>query len=133
VGLFALRGKRLGEALGTRSYYFRFQDPFYLIFEREVQECIQEKITLICYWVYLDRYDRIGLTRKREGKEMQVRVFHGLTCEDCDTQNSLIIDTGTDWIDWVCLDCRNEWSELIHSDERDDIDLTKLVYSIEQG
>ena len=63
---------------------------------------------------------------------MQIRIFHGLTCEDCDTQNSLVIDTGSDWIDWVCLDCKNESHELIHPDDRDDIDLTKLVYSIGQ-
>ena len=88
---------------------------------------------MICYWVYLDRYDRIGLTRKREREKMQIRIFHGLTCEDCDTQNSLVIDTGSDWITWVCLDCKNESNELIHPDERDSIDLTKLVYSIEQG
>lgn len=74
-----------------------------------------------------------GNKERGKGTEMQIRIFHGLTCEDCDTQNSLVIDTGSDWIDWVCLDCRNESHELIHSDDRDDIDLTKLVYSIEQG
>ncbi len=81
----------------------------------------------------MDRYDRIGLSRKREREKMQIRIFHGLTCEDCDTENSLVIDTGSDWVDWVCLDCKNEWHDLIHPDERDDIDLTKLIYSIEQG
>jgi hypothetical protein len=96
-----------------------------------VQECIHEKITLSSYYDYLDRYDRIGLQEKGKGKEMQIRIFHGLTCDDCDTENSLVIDTGSDWVDWVCLDCKNEWHDLIHPDERDDIDLTKLVYSVE--
>jgi hypothetical protein len=76
----------------------------------------------------------IGLGyKKREREKMQIRIFHGLTCRECDTDNCLVIDTGSDWIDWVCLDCKDEWVELIHPDERDGIDLTKLVYSIEQG
>jgi hypothetical protein len=73
----------------------------------------------------------LGYQEKGKGKEMQIRIFHGLTCEDCDTENSLVIDTGSDWVDWVCLDCRNESHDLIHPDDRDDIDLTKLVYSVE--
>jgi ribosomal silencing factor RsfS len=64
---------------------------------------------------------------------MQIRIFHGLTCRECDTENCLVVDTGSDWIDWVCLDCKDEWVELIHPDERDGIDLTKLVYSMEKG
>lgn len=94
--------------------------------------CIQEKIIHFdSRWIWKGMIG-LGLQRKK-GTEMQIRIFHGLTCEDCDTQNSLVIDTGSDWIDWVCLDCKNESHELIHPDDRDDIDLTKLVYSIEQG
>jgi hypothetical protein len=47
------------------SFYFRADLDPHLIFEREVQECIWEKIIQSSYYDYLDRYDRVGLQRKK--------------------------------------------------------------------
>jgi hypothetical protein len=79
VGLFTLSGVNFDRRsfAGSGSFYFRADLDPHLIFEREVQECIQEKITSSSYWVYLDRYDRIGLTKK-EGRENADKNFSRL-------------------------------------------------------